>query len=129
MNKDDNNNDKKKKQADDMLGIIGSMQKREPRRILEEDDILGVARAVQQPNMKHDFPIPGQDKSKLRKFLNQLDKDPDIDADYSNTPIFKIGHEDGYQEGHNDGYSEAYSELYAVLKAIETVIKPHIKSK
>ena len=125
MNKDDNNNDKKKKQADDMLGIIGSMQKREPRRILEEDDILGVARAVQQPNMKHDFPIPSQDKSKLRKFLNQLDKDPDIDADYKNSPIYQMGFRDGETMGHDLADQRHAQEL----RALRTMIDAMINSK
>ena len=123
----DKNNDNKKKQADadKMMSIIGSMQKREPNRILEEDDILGVARAVQQPNMKHDFPIPGQDKSKLRKFLNQLDKDPDIDADYKNSPIYQMGFRDGETMGHDLANQRSAQEL----RALRTMIDAMINSK
>ena len=108
---DKKNNDKKKKQADDMLGMIRARQ--EENNIEAEGIPVGTA----------------QTNKSLRAFLDKLKADDTIDTDYSNTPIFKMGHEDGYQEGHDDGYSEAYSELYAVLKAIETVIKPHIKSK
>jgi hypothetical protein len=125
MNKDDNNNDNKKKQADDILSIIGSMQKREPKRLLEEDDILGVARAVQQPNMKHQFPIPSQDKSKLRKFLNQLDKDPDIDADYKNSPLYEMGFRDGETMAHDLADQRNAQEL----RALRTMIDAMINSK
>ena len=125
MNKDDNNNDNKKKQADDILSIIGSMQKCEPKRLLEEDDILGVARAVQQPNMKHQFPIPSQDKSKLRKFLNQLDKDPDIDADYKNSPLYEMGFRDGETMAHDLADQRNAQEL----RALRTMIDAMINSK
>ena len=123
----DKNTDNKKKQADadKMMSIIGSMQKREPNRILEEDDILGVARAVQQPNMKHDFPIPGQDKSKLRKFLNQLDKDPDIDADYKNSPIYKMGVADTMEIAHELAEQRHVQDL----RALRTMIDAMINSK
>jgi hypothetical protein len=125
MNKDDNNNDNKKKQADDILSIIGSMQKREPKRLLEEDDILGVARAVQQPNMKHQFPIPSQDKSNLRKFLNQLDKDPDIDADYKNSPIYQMGVADTMEIAHELAEQRHVQDL----RALRTMIDAMINSK
>ena len=123
----DKNTDNKKKQADadKMMSIIGSMQKREPNRILEEDDILGVARAVQQPNMKHDFPIPGQDKSKLRKFLNQLDKDPDIDADYKNSPIYQMGVADTMEIAHELAEQRHVQDL----RALRTMIDAMINSK
>ena len=123
----DKNTDNKKKQADadKMMSIIGSMQKREPRRILEEDDILGVVRAVQQPNMKHQFPIPSQDKSKLRKFLNQLDKDPDIDADYKNSPIYQMGVADTMEIAHELAEQRHVQDL----RALRTMIDAMINSK
>ena len=108
---DKKNNDKKKEESQDILGMIRARQ--EENNIEAEGIPVGTA----------------QTNKNLRAFLDKLNADDTIDADYSNTPIFKMGHEDGYQEGHDDGYSEAYSELYAVLKAIETVIKPHIKSE
>ena len=98
----------------------------------EPQDILSMIRARHEENNIEAEGIPvgtAQTNKSLRAFLDKLKADDTIDTDYSNTPIFKMGHEDGYQEGHDDGYSEAYSELYAVLKAIETVIKPHIKSE
>lgn len=98
----------------------------------EPQDILSMIRARQEENNIEAEGIPvgtAQTNKSLKAFLDKLNADDTIDADYSNTPIFKMGHEDGYQEGHDDGYNEAYSELYAVLKAIETVIKPHIKSE
>jgi hypothetical protein len=64
------------------------------------------------------------DSRKLRDFLNNLDKET-CEQDYSDTPIYKLGHEDGY----SDGYGDAYFELFKVLKAIETIIEPHVEQE
>jgi hypothetical protein len=93
--------------------------KRNNRKKKESEDILGMIRKRQERN-------PSTDSSKLRDFLNNLDKDT-CEQDYSNTPIYKLGWEDGHDVGHQQGYSEAYYELFKVLKAIETVIQPHVE--
>jgi hypothetical protein len=85
----------------------------------DAEDILGMIRKRQEHN-------PSTDNSKLREFLNNIDEYT-CEQDYSDTPIYKLGHEDGYSDGYDKGYGDAYYELFSVLKAIETVIQPHIE--
>lgn len=87
----------------------------------ESQDILGMIRARQE---KKDEAYYEGESSRLRDFLNNLDKDT-CEQDYSETPIYKLGHEDGYSDGYDKGYGDAYYELFKVLKAIETIIEPH----
>jgi flagellar biosynthesis/type III secretory pathway protein FliH len=89
----------------------------------ESNDILSMIRARQEGTGDYK---PSTDSTKLREFLNNLDKET-CEEDYKDTPIYKLGHEDGYELGYSDGYQEAYYELFKVLKAIETIIEPHTK--
>jgi hypothetical protein len=73
--------------------------------------------------MKHDFPIPNQDKSKLREFLKNLDKDPDIDADYTQSPIYKMGFEDGEDMGNEVANQRHAQQLRSLRTMIDNIIK------
>lgn len=86
-------------------------------------DILGMIRARQASDKKE---YHESEQKRLRDFLNNLDKDT-CEEDYSETPIYKLGYEDGEQAGYDKGYSDAYYELFKVLKAIETIIEPHVE--
>jgi hypothetical protein len=97
--------------------------KRNNRKKKESEDIFGMIR--KRPEEKDEAYYANQ-QSKLRDFLNNLDKDT-CEQDYSDTPIYKLGWEDGRDVGHQQGYSEAYYELFKVLKAIETIIEPHVE--
>ena len=68
-------NNKKQSDSDKIMRIIKARQESFPEKTVDEDFMLGVARSVQQPNMKHSFPIPEQDKSKLRQMLDSLNDD------------------------------------------------------
>lgn len=105
MDKDKNNRNRKKK--------------------LESEDILGMIRKRQE---EKDEGYYANQQGKLRDFLNNLDKDT-CEQDYSETPIYKLGHEDGYNDGYDKGYGDAYYELFKVLKAIETLIEPHVEKQ
>lgn len=120
-------NNKKESDSDKMMRIIKARQKSFPEKPVDEDFMLGVARSVQQPNMKHSFPIPNQDKSKLRKFLKNLDKDPSIDADYTKTPIYKLGYEDGFEDGEDMGNEVANQRHAQQLRSLRTMIDDIIK--
>lgn len=115
-------NNKKESDSDKMMRIIKARQRRFPEKPVDEDFMLGVARSVQQPNMKHSFPIPNQDKSKLREFLKDLDKDPDIDADYTKSPIYKIGFEDGEDMGRDLADQKHVQELRSLRTMIDAMI-------
>jgi len=116
-------NNKKESDSDKMMRIIKARQKSFPEKPVDEDFMLGVARSVQQPNMKHDFPIPNQDKSKLREFLKNLDKDPDIDADYTQSPIYKMGFEDGEDMGNEVANQRHAQQLRSLRTMIDNIIK------
>ena len=118
---------KKESDSDKMMRIIKARQRRFPEKPVDEDFMLGVARSVQQPNMKHSFPIPNQDKSKLREFLKNLDKDPGIDADYKKTPIYKLGYEDGFEDGEDMGNEVANQRHAQQLRSLRTMIDNVIK--
>lgn len=89
----------------------------------ESQDILGMIRKRQENKDESYYQV---EQSKLRDFLNNLDKDT-CEQDYSDTPIYKLGHEDGYSDGYDRGFGDAHFELFKVLKAVETLIDPHIK--
>ena len=116
-------NNKKESDSDKMMRIIKARQRRFPEKPVDEDFMLGVARSVQQPNMKHDFPIPNQDKSKLREFLKNLDKDPNIDADYTKSPIYKMGFEDGEDMGNEVANQRHAQQLRSLRTMIDNIIK------
>lgn len=115
-------NNKKESDSDKMMRIIKARQKSFPEKPVDEDFMLGVARSVQQPNMKHSFPIPNQDKSKLREFLKNLDKDPSIDADYTQSPIYKMGFEDGEYRGEMIAEKRHFQELRAIRTMLDAMI-------
>ena len=75
MDKNDKNNRRRKKEE-------------------ESEDILGMIRKHQEhtdPEESANF--------KLRLFLDNLNQDEiDSDVDYSDTPIYKLGFEDGFNE-------------------------------
>ena len=64
------------------------------------------------------------EQSKLRDFLNNLDKDT-CPQDYTESDLYRLGYSDGYDKG----YGDAYFELFKVLKAIETIIEPHVENQ
>ena len=86
----------------------------------ESQDILEMIRARQEKSHVGDG-------TKLREFLASLKDDGTIEEDFTETPIYRLGHADGVNQGYDEGYRDAYYELFNVLKAIETVIKPHVE--
>jgi flagellar biosynthesis/type III secretory pathway protein FliH len=89
-------------------------------------DILGIIRARQEKEKEGlNFKIVGQ--SKLKQFLDELKQKDESIENYEDTPIFKMGYDDGHARGYQEGYQHAYYELFKVLKAIETLIEPHVE--
>ena len=83
----------------------------------ESQDILGMIRARQEQG-------PSNDSSKLRDFLNNLDKDT-CEQDYLETPIYKMGWEDG----ETAGYELASQRFQDELRSLRTIIDAMIDSK
>ena len=96
MKRNDKNNRKKKEESQDILGMIRARQ---------EQDNAGSS-------------------SKLREFLNNLDKGT-CEEDYTETPIYKIGFEDG----ETAGYEIASQRFQDELRALRTMIDAMIDSK
>ena len=67
---------------------------------------------------------PSNDSSKLRNFLNNLDKDT-CEEDYTETPIYKMGWEDGEAAG----YEIASQKFQNELRSLRTMIDAMIDSK
>ena len=83
----------------------------------ESQDILGMIRARQEQGAS-------KDSSKLRKFLNNLDKDT-CEEDYTETPIYQIG----YEDGETMGFEIASQRYKAELRSLRTMIDAMIDSK
>lgn len=99
------------------------MKKNNPKKQTEAKNILDMIRARQEN--KDEAYYQGE-QSRLREFLNNIDNDT-CEQDYSDTPIYKLGYEDGEREGYDRGFGDAHFKLYKVLKAIETIIEPHVE--
>ena len=82
----------------------------------KSQDILGMIRARQEQ--------PETSNSKLRDFLNNLDKDT-CEEDYTETPIYKMGWEDG----ETAGYEIASQRFQEELRSLRTMIDAMIDSK
>lgn len=83
----------------------------------ESQDILGMIRARQEQG-------PSNDSSKLREFLNNLPEGT-TDEDYSDTPIYQMGWEDG----ETAGYEIASQKFQNELRSLRTMIDAMIDSK
>jgi flagellar biosynthesis/type III secretory pathway protein FliH len=83
----------------------------------ESQDILGMIRARQEQGASND-------SSKLRDFLNNLDKDT-CEEDYTETPIYQMGFEDG----ETAGYEIASQKFQNELRSLRTMIDAMIDSK
>lgn len=83
----------------------------------KSQDIFGMIRARQEQGASND-------SSKLRDFLNNLDKDT-CEKDYAETPIYKMGWEDG----ETAGYEIASQRFQEELRSLRTMIDAMINSK
>lgn len=83
----------------------------------ESQDILGMIRARQEQGASND-------SSKLREFLSNLPEGT-TDEDYSDTPIYQIGFEDG----ETAGYEIASQKFQNELRSLRTMIDAMIDSK
>ena len=75
-------------------------------------------------NRKNSQEQPETSNSKLRDFLNNLDKDT-CEEDYSDTPIYKLG----YEDGETAGYEIASQRFQEELRSLRTIIDAMIDSK
>lgn len=66
-----------------------------------------------------------KDGDKLRKFLEGLNDEGTINEDYSDTPIYQLGFEDG----ETAGYEIASQRFQEELRALRTMIDAMIDSK
>lgn len=87
-----------------------------PKKKEESQDILGMIRARQEQ-------VNGS-TSKLREFLDNLDKDT-CEEDYTETPIYQMGWEDG----ETAGYELASQKFQNELRSLRTMIDAMIDSK
>lgn len=83
----------------------------------ESQDILGMIRARQEQGASND-------SSKLREFLSNLPEGT-TDEDYSDTPIYQMGWEDG----ETAGYEIASQKFQNELRSLRTMIDAMIDSK
>ena len=72
----------------------------------ESEDILSMIRKRQEQRANEGPP----NNSKLRQFLEGLDTD-EVEMDYTDSPIYKLGYEDGYNEA-----EEIYSNKFNVMR-------------
>ena len=87
----------------------------------ESQDILGMIRKRQE---EKDEGYYANQQSKLRDFLKNLDKDT-CEQDYSETPIYQMGWEDG----ETAGYEIASQKFQNELRSLRTMIDAMIDSK
>jgi len=92
MNNENNNNRKKlgKSQSKPGVARYANLNKEE-----ESQDILAMIRARQEERRKE--PSESEKRTKLKEFLDNLDVDT-CEQDYSETPIYKLGYQDGYDQ-------------------------------
>ena len=95
--------------------------KRNNRKKKESEDILGMIRKRQE---EKDEGYYANQQSKLRDFLKNLDKDT-CEQDYSETPIYKLG----YEDGETAGYEIASQKFQNELRSLRTMIDAMIDSK
>lgn len=73
-----------------------------------------------------DFPKDGKGNSrKLREFLDNLKCEGTIEEDYSDSPIYEIG----YEDGETAGYEIASQSFKEELRSLRTMIDAMINSK
>lgn len=97
---------------------------RSDRLVSQADEILKSIRARQEEMENNEFcPIQRIDSQKrLDEILRNAEYSDDEIESWKDTPIYKLGFEDGQ----NQGYADGYKELYKVLKAVETLLEPHL---
>jgi len=93
MDKDKNNRNRKKKE--------------------ESEDILGMIRKRQEQNDTN-----YSSGSKIREFLENLPPNT-CDEDYSDTPIYKLGYEDGFDEA-EEMFSQKMRDVRRTIKNLLT---------
>ena len=91
MKRNDKNNRKKKEESEDILGMIRKRQ--------EQND------------------TNYSSGSKLREFLENIDSDSTVD--YSDTPIYKLGYEDGFDEA-EEMFSQKMRDVRRTIKNLLT---------
>ena len=84
----------------------------------ESEDILDMIRARQEQS-------PSNDSGKLREFLANLKGEGTVEEDYSDSPIYKMGWEDG----ETAGYEIASQRYKDELRSLRTMIDAMIDSK
>ena len=73
-----------------------------------------------------DFPKDGKgDNRKLREFLANLKCEGTIEEDYSDSPIYKLG----FEEGETMGFEIASQRFQDELRSLKTMINAMIDSK
>ena len=73
-----------------------------------------------------DFPKDGKgDNRKLREFLANLKSEGTIEEDYSDSPIYKLG----FEEGETMGVEIASQRFQEELRSLRTMIDAMIDSK
>lgn len=80
------------------------------------DDILGRIRSRQEDS---------EGNTKLREFLTNLNEDGTTDESYQDTPMYKMGWEDG----ETAGYEIASQRFQEELRSLRTIIDAMIDSK
>lgn len=78
----------------------------------ESEDILGMIRKRQEQNDTN-----YSSGSKLREFLENIDSDSTVD--YSDTPIYKLGYEDGFDEA-EEMFSQKMRDVRRSIKNLLT---------
>ena len=117
--KDDDDEGKKKKKS--ILDNTNSPKEGKGR----ADDILSMIRSRNNPNIDYQLPDPPKkvESKKLREILNKIsEEDPEV-PDYWDTPIYKMGYDEGFIDGEKDGWNQATKHYYETLDAIKVLIK------
>lgn len=115
--KDDDDEGKKKKKS--ILDNTNSPKEGKGR----ADDILSMIRSRNNPNIDYDAPPKKVESKKLREILNKIsEEDPEV-PDYWDTPIYKMGYDEGFSDGEKDGWNQATKHYYETLDAIKVLIK------
>lgn len=79
------------------------------------EDILSSLRAKGKGPSKFDG-------STLRSLFDDFKKDGTIDQDYKDTPIYRLGFEDGESMGHEIASQSHLDELYSIKTIIDAMI-------
>lgn len=82
----------------------------------DSDDILKRLLARQEDS---------EGNTKLREFLNNLNEDGTTDESYQDTPMYKMG----YEDGEIAGFEIASQRFQDELRSLKTIINAMIESK